>query len=77
MVRYGPLQSSGLESDLFCSDDALDRCDIDKMRKKTLEVKRRMTETVGGTSDQPDCLTSHAVQMFLANSILWEKYKTS
>ena len=46
------------------------------MRKKTLEVKRRMRETVGAGS-QEDCLTSHTVDMFLANSILWEKYKTS
>ena len=61
---------------MFCSDDALDRYEIDKMRKKTLQVKRRMTETVGSGSQQ-DCLTSHTVDMFLANSILWEKYKTS
>ena len=60
----------------LCSDDALDRYEIDKMRKKTLQVKRRMTETVGSGSQQ-DCLTSHTVDMFLANSILWEKYKTS
>ena len=65
-----PLQSC------LSSDDALDRYEIDKMRKKTLQVKRRMTETVG-TGSQQDCLTSHTVHLFLANSLLWEKYKTS
>ena len=69
------VNTSTLQSDL-CSDDALDRYEIDKMRKKTLQVKRRMTETVG-TGNQQDSLTSHTVDMFLANSILWEKYKTS
>lgn len=65
-----------LECSIVTLDDALDRYEIDKMRKKTLQVKRRMTETVGSGSQQ-DCLTSHTVDMFLANSILWEKYKTS
>ena len=58
------------------SDDALERYDIDKMRKKTLQVKRRITDTVGRGNIE-DCLTTNTVDMFLANSNLWEKYKTS
>merc|ERR1712083_706098 len=43
-----------LESSIVTLDDALERYDIDQMRKKTLQVKRRMTETVG-TGSQQDC----------------------
>ena len=46
------------------------------MRKKTQQVKRRMTET-GGAEGEPltECLTQNTVHMFLANSNLWERYK--
>lgn len=62
---------------VLTSDVALERCDIERMRKKTLQVKRRMTETVGDGDLLSSCLTPTTVDMFLANSNLWEKYKTS
>lgn len=65
-----------LEFSIVTLDDALERCDLDAMKKKTLEVKRRMTDSAG-TGNIEDCLTKNTVEMFLANSSLWEKYKTS
>ena len=79
IVTLGVLMSFLSEPPLgvLTSDVALERCDIERMRKKTLQVKRRMTETVGDGDLLSSCLTPTTVDMFLANSNLWEKYKTS
>ena len=61
------------------TDFELERYELDKMRAKTKMVKRRMSEAVGdgegGTSANP--LDAQSVEMFIKNSNLWEKYKTS
>ena len=63
----------------LCPDFELERYELDKMKEKTKMVKRRMSEAVGdgdaGTSSNP--LDAQSVEMFIRNSNLWEKYKTS
>jgi len=68
-----------LEHSIVSLDFELERYELDKMRAKTKMVKRRMSEAVGdgdgGSSKNP--LDAQSVEMFIKNSNLWEKYKTS
>lgn len=68
-----------LEHSIVSLDFELERYELDKMKEKTKMVKRRMSEAVGdgdaGTSSNP--LDAQSVEMFIRNSNLWEKYKTS
>ena len=61
-------------------DCALERFEIDRMKAKTKQVKRRMSEAVGDTdsgSVSAADLSEGSVDQFLKNKHLWEKYKSS
>ena len=59
-------------------DFALERFELDKMRAKTRQVKRRMSHAVGDgdSAISSSNLDMESVEQFLKNTNLWEKYKS-
>jgi len=69
-----------LEHSIVSLDFALERYELDKMREKTNQVKQRMSVAVGDDCSDPSNLSNlskSSIDMFLKNSNLWEKYKSS
>lgn len=65
-----------LERSIVSLDFSLERYEIDRMKAKTNQVKQRMSDAVGDDCSDPSNLSS-SIDMFLKNSNLWEKYKSS
>ena len=64
-----------LELSIASLDNQLERYEIERMNCKTREVKKRMSiATSTCENDTPEVLDTGAVNMFIEDSTLWEKY---